>query len=109
MVRILGSSRTRKKYIKFSIDRIKNICKTYFMSIESQKQALRNRIDAINTILSDPQYLKTESYSLNTGQGSQTMKYRRLSDLRAELDELESELANLEGDGLISVDFVRQY
>ena len=79
------------------------------MSIESQKQALRNRIDAINTILSDPQYLKTEMYTLNTGQGSQTMKYRRLSDLHAELDELESELANLEGDGLISIDFVRQY
>ena len=79
------------------------------MSIESRKQALRNRIDAINTILSDPQYLKTEMYTLNTGQGSQTMKYRKLSDLKMELDELESELANLEGDGLISVDFVRQY
>lgn len=79
------------------------------MSIESQKQALRNRIDAINTILSDPQYLKTESYSLNTGQGSQNMKYRSLKDLRMELEELEAQLANLEGDGLISVDFVRQY
>jgi hypothetical protein len=79
------------------------------MSIESQKTALRNRIDAINTILSDPQYLKTEMYTLNTGQGSQSAKYRPLKDLRMELDELEAELANLEGNGLLSVDFVRQY
>lgn len=79
------------------------------MSIESQKTALRNRIDAINTILSDPQYLKTGSYSINTGQGSQSMTYRPLKDLRMELDELEAELANLEGNGLLSVDFLRNY
>jgi 5-enolpyruvylshikimate-3-phosphate synthase len=53
--------------------------------------------------------LKTDSYSLNTGQGSQSAKYRPLKDLRMELDELEAELANLEGNGLLSVDFVRQY
>lgn len=79
------------------------------MSIESQKIAIQNRIDAINSILSDPQYLKTGSYTLNTGQGSQQMTYRKISDLRAELDELQSELSNLNGEGLIAIDFVRQY
>jgi len=79
------------------------------MSIESKKAAIQARIDAINTLLSDPQYLKTEMYSINTGQGTQTMKYRKPSELRAELDELESELANLNGEGVIAVDFVRQY
>jgi predicted nucleic acid-binding Zn-ribbon protein len=91
------------------LDRIKNTIRKYFMSIESEKQALRNRISAIQTILSDVNYLKTDSYSLNTGQGSQSAKYRPLKDLRMELDELEAELANLEGNGLLSVDFVRQY
>lgn len=79
------------------------------MSIESQKIAIQNRIDAINSILSDPQYLKTGSYTLNTGQGSQQMTYRKISDLRAELDELQSELSDLNGEGLIAIDFVRQY
>ena len=79
------------------------------MSIESEKQDLRNRIAIIKTILSDPQYLKTDSYSLNSGQGSQSAKYRPLKDLRMEMEELEAELANLEGNGLLSVDFVRQY
>ena len=79
------------------------------MSIESEKQELKNRIAIIKSILSDPQYLKTDSYSLNTGQGSQSMKYRPLKDLRIELEELEAQLANLEGEGLISIDFVRQY
>jgi hypothetical protein len=91
------------------LDKIKNTISKYFMSIESEKQSIRNRISAINTILSDVNYLKTESYTLNTGQGSQSAKYRPLKDLRMELDELEAELANLEGNGLLSVDFVRQY
>ena len=96
------------KYEKL-LDNFLNIINTYLMSIESEKQDLKNRISTIRTILSDPQYLKTDSYSLNSGQGSQSAKYRPLKDLRMELDELEAELANLEGNGLLSVDFVRQY
>lgn len=79
------------------------------MSIESQKIAIQTRIDAINSVLSDPQYLKTGSYTLNTGQGSQQMTYRPIRDLRNELDELQAELADLNGEGLIAADFVRQY
>lgn len=48
------------------------------------------------------------SYTLSSGQGTQQVTNRSLSDLRDHLRFLENELEELNGGGLLSVDFVRE-
>ena len=47
------------------------------------------------------------SYTLSSGMGTQQVTNRSLKDLRDHLNYLESELGDLQGNGIMSVDFVR--
>ena len=73
------------------------------------RQDIVNQIAQINTILSDPNYLRTQSYTLQTGQGQQSATYRTIGELRALKDDLEYELGEIDGDGLVAVDLNRNY
>ena len=47
------------------------------------------------------------SYTLHSGQGSQTVSRRPIKELMSVLDELESELEDREGNGILTVDYKR--
>ncbi len=47
-------------------------------------------------------------FNLSTGMGSQGVTNRTLKELRDHLNFLESELGDLDGNGLVSGDFVRE-
>jgi endonuclease IV len=47
------------------------------------------------------------SYTLHSGQGSQTVSRRPIKELMMVLDELENELDDREGNGILTVDYKR--
>jgi len=53
------------------------------------------------------QRLGIGSYTLSSGMGTQQVTNRSLKDLRDHLNYLESELGDLQGNGIMTVDFVR--
>lgn len=72
-----------------------------------RRTQILNQIAEIDSLLANPGFLKTTSYSYDSGQGKQATTYRSLRELRDLKDDLEHELGEIDGTGVITLDLVR--